>query len=370
MTLEHLALDRATARSFDVNGYLRVKNSNISKANICPYYGYEIPGHKELGLNPDQQYLLYRHPDELKRAVDTFKNIPLLNKHIPFDVQEPPKEAVVGSVGSNVEFNGIYVTADLIVTDALAIAEIQDETREELSPGYRYRPDMTPGEVNGQRYDGVMRDIVGNHLALVEVGRTGSDVVVGDSKPEEIPMTKAEKLMASLKPFLAQDADPEAVRRTLIALDEKEDEQAEDEDDEDGDDSQAQDSDNQEDDQANDSDEDDQAKDEDADDKPAMDAAAIERKVVRRFQAMRQAEADVKPLVGEVGAMDSAESIYHMALDAAGVKGHKNVKDVNALKAMVGMAIQGKQRSAAPMATDSAPRGDLSQLFPSLKGRK
>jgi hypothetical protein len=42
---------------------------------------------------------------------------------------------------------------------------------------------MTPGvSPQGEKYDGVMRDIVGNHVALVKEGRAGADVVVGDSK--------------------------------------------------------------------------------------------------------------------------------------------------------------------------------------------
>jgi len=40
---------------------------------------------------------------------------------------------------------------------------------------------MTPGSYENERYDGVMRDIVGNHVALVKEGRAGPDVVVGDS---------------------------------------------------------------------------------------------------------------------------------------------------------------------------------------------
>jgi hypothetical protein len=40
---------------------------------------------------------------------------------------------------------------------------------------------MTPGTYGGIKYDGVMRDIVGNHVALVEEGRAGADVHVGDA---------------------------------------------------------------------------------------------------------------------------------------------------------------------------------------------
>jgi len=74
---------------------------------------------------------------------------------------------------------------------------------------------MEPGEFDGQAYDGVMTEIQGNHLALVEVGRAGSDVVVSDHNPftfkeSAMKMTKLGKaLFAALcaaSPVLAADS--------------------------------------------------------------------------------------------------------------------------------------------------------------------
>jgi hypothetical protein len=42
---------------------------------------------------------------------------------------------------------------------------------------------MEAGEFEGQPYDGRMTEIRGNHLALVEIGRAGADVVVADHNP-------------------------------------------------------------------------------------------------------------------------------------------------------------------------------------------
>ena len=39
-----LALDAASKRHKDVNGFLHVDASNISKETVNPYYGREIPG--------------------------------------------------------------------------------------------------------------------------------------------------------------------------------------------------------------------------------------------------------------------------------------------------------------------------------------
>jgi uncharacterized protein len=40
---------------------------------------------------------------------------------------------------------------------------------------------MSPGEFEGMKYDGVMRDLACNHVALVAAGRCGPDVTAAES---------------------------------------------------------------------------------------------------------------------------------------------------------------------------------------------
>lgn len=213
-----MAFDRQSARSIDADGRLHVSKTNISKAVVNPYYGREIPGWQQIGLDGDKVYRLHRDPEELAKGAGTFNNLPILNKHIPVTVDAPQKDNVVGSIGSDVVFDAPYLQASLCIWDAAAIAGVESEKQCELSCGYRYDPDMTPGTTSdGEAYDGVMRNIRGNHLALVEVGRAGPDVVVADSspfhKPKETPamkMTKLGKALAlslqGLSPKIAQDS--------------------------------------------------------------------------------------------------------------------------------------------------------------------
>ena len=212
-----LSFDRASVRVSDVDGRLHVTVTNISKTNVCPYRGAEIPEWEALGLAPERIYKLYRDADELAKAAPTFNNIPLLSQHVPVSADDHQPDLVVGSTGTDAEFVAPYLRNSLVIWAAGAIKGVESGRQKELSSAYRYRADMTPGTVNGERYDGVMRDIVGNHVALVEEGRAGADVVVGDSKPkEETPMSKvllsrkAEvargALLVHLKPKLAADA--------------------------------------------------------------------------------------------------------------------------------------------------------------------
>lgn len=214
MPILRLAFDR-TARRIDADGRLHVDRSHISKATVNPYYGKEIPGFEALGLRPDMVYRLFRDPVELERGAPTFARLPILSEHVPVTVDAPRPDLVVGAIGSEITFTPPYLDADLCVWDATAIAGIETDKVRELSCAYRYVPVMEPGEFEGQPYDGRMTEIQGNHLALVEVGRAGSDVVVADRNPftfkeSVMKMTKLGKaLFAALcaaSPALAADS--------------------------------------------------------------------------------------------------------------------------------------------------------------------
>lgn len=398
-----MAFDRQSARSIDADGRLHVSKTNISKANVCPYFGSEIPNWQELGLDGDKVYRLYRDPEELAKGASTFNSLPILNKHIRVTVEKPEKESIVGSIGSDVSFCEPYLQSSLCVWDEVAIAGIESKKQIELSAAYYYRADMTPGNSpDGEEYDGVMRDIKGNHLALVEAGRAGPDVYVADSspftKPKETPamkMTKLGKALAlslqGLSPKIAQDSALPAlvgeankktfkkasVLKSLLAMDseidaEKADEiidavlgieefpeavEPKKEVAEDGDDLMAFLS-------GKLSPEDLEAvkgmmtaKDED----PAMKPEAVEEKVTAAMDSMRaefrqleQAKVDVRSVVGDVIGMDSAEQVYRFALDKMSID-HKDMP-APGLRSMFNAVKDNKARSPQQprIAEDSA----------------
>lgn len=377
---ESLAFDRASVRTIDANGRLQISRTNISKANVNGYYGREIPRSEELGLEPNKLYRLWRHPDELRKAAKTFNNIPVLSKHIPDFPTDPPNEFRVGVTHSNAEFDGTYLTVGMSIWDNSAIAGIESGEQRELSASYKYVADMTPGVTpDGEPYDGVMRDIFGNHEALVPDGRAGPDVLVADSLPPELNHMRKHKvaaIRATLKPLLAQDADLEAeVRKALLALDEaeKEDEKenkpADDEDDDEKDKKKTADDEDDEDDKDKKKTADDE--DDEEDDKvskTAMDSAirlaadSATKKAAENFRKIREAEQVVRPLIGDVVAMDSAEDVYRTALEQSGV----DIAGVHpsAYPAMVKMAISQKENSRPVIAQDSASVSEFEKAFP------
>ncbi|EBO9392543.1 DUF2213 domain-containing protein [Salmonella enterica] len=385
-----LAFDRATVRSFDKDGRLHIELTPISKANVCPYYGREIPNSRSLGLQPDKVYYLLRDPKELAKAASTFNNIPLLNEHIPVTAADPQKMAVVGSTGTDSEFDGTYLKNSLVVWDADSIAGIETDEKKELSSAYRYVADMTPGVHEGQPYDGVMRDIVGNHVALVIEGRAGSDVVVGDSIPTGMKSMSelTKKLMAIITPMLASDEKPEDVEKKVQKVVEDEATQAEKDNESEAErlkreekelkdreerERKYRDRDRKE---AEDGDDDGKEKkkaedeDDEKEDKAAMDSALIrkaEENVMGRIRQANEARECVRPLVGDVSlvAMDSAEDIYRFALDSIGAN-HKGVHP-SALKSMVEFSISQKSDARKPnhgLGMDSAATTSFAKAFP------
>ena len=206
-----MAMDRGTARRFDQDGHLHLDAQPISKAMVSGYYGREIPDYRRLGLEPNRMYRLLRHPDELAKAAATFTGKPLLIVHKPVVATDHARALTIGAVGGPVTWDGDKLRAPLVVWDQDGIDGIEDNTRRQLSAGYRYTPDMTPGTWNGQAYDGVMRDIMGNHVALVPEGRAGPDIVVGDAIPAPLDLFTIHKEPTPMATSAAKQPSPTAL---------------------------------------------------------------------------------------------------------------------------------------------------------------
>lgn len=225
-----IAFDSASKRHKDANGYLHIDDCPLTKAQVAPYFGREIPGWRDLGLDPERQYSVYRPAEELEKSLPLWRGLPVLLQHEADSAEQPQKDLRVGSVGTRPRFDGTYPRNDLEIQDARGIAVIEDNSQRQLSAGYRYTAVLENGEFEGVPYEIVMRDIHPNHIALVRKGRAGPDVMVEDSALKEgaKPITsedrfmkikmvakkvaqRATKLLTGKKLGMAMDTDPEAV---------------------------------------------------------------------------------------------------------------------------------------------------------------
>ena len=174
--------DVSTKRIPDINGWIEIKDNPISKVGIFPYLGLSISDE----LEPNQIYMIYRPAEELSEAecVESFRLLPWINDHETLGSSDqgltpPEKKGVEGVIGENIYFEHPYLKANLKVFSE-NLADLIDSGKRELSIGYQAAYDMTPGFFEGESYDGIQRSIRGNHVALVDQGRSGKDVAVLD----------------------------------------------------------------------------------------------------------------------------------------------------------------------------------------------
>ena len=396
-----VAFDKATVRSFDKDGRMRVSISRISKADVNPYWGREIVGGDELGLDPDRVYNVFRPPEELEKAAATFNTLPILLVHKHVSADDPKNELIIGTTGSNAAFDGQYLTNDLAIWDGEYIEKIKSEEQRELSSSYRYKPVIKSGTYNGAQYDIVMTEIIGNHVALVVEGRAGPEVTVADSQiqpPEKVrtvklnPKQKAalkvrlpklkvamdegldtagveealeealEEVQALGEPAAAVDdgnAEIADLLKQLLAKFEGKPAGAADEDDDEAKKKAAAD-------EAARAEE--AKKAEEAKNASAMDAkiAAATKDVRESIEGRFRAADKVAPITGRIDAMafDSAEAIYAHALSVGGMDPAKH--DKVAYAGIVDVLLDARSKAPVHVAHDAAGDAELLKQFPAL----
>jgi hypothetical protein len=149
-------------------GYVRVRGT-FSRSGCQTY------------TNPDgSKRVEYRPPEEVSRpdSLLSMGGLPVTLEHPPqLLTPDTVRQHTRGHSGTQVEFTDGFVHGTVTLTDREAIEAVKRRDAVELSVGYRCEYDPTPGTApDGTRYDGVQRNISGNHLAVTGKGRAGSEV--------------------------------------------------------------------------------------------------------------------------------------------------------------------------------------------------
>lgn len=215
-------------RSLTPEGFLLCEEVPVARTGEMIYGPGEVP----VEPGPDGLIRISRTPEEVFRdeTLASCVGKPVTLDH-PDDFVGPANFAALGKGsmlnvrrGSGIEDD--LMIADLLVTDAEAIKAIQDDGIEEVSLGYEADYEqVSPGR-------GVQRNIVVNHVALVERGRCGPRCAIGDKEPEEMktkdskPKGKrsfADRLRAA---FMAKDAESaEELAKEAEAMDDESEEE-------------------------------------------------------------------------------------------------------------------------------------------------
>ena len=159
------------------DGYL-VADARIARTGIQSYLGWEVG-------KPDMAEVRVYRPGSEVFSEDTLKSAahrPVTNNHPDEQVNSKNwKEFAVGQTGDEVTGEGIFMRVPLMVSDEKAILDIE-AGKQELSAGYTCDLDFTAGTTpTGEAYDAIQKNIRLNHVAIVQHGRAGKQVRIGDA---------------------------------------------------------------------------------------------------------------------------------------------------------------------------------------------
>jgi hypothetical protein len=180
-----------TSRTVTEEGFL-VAPAVLSKAgNVQRYSAGELGLDKSMGMDSNRTIALYRPHDEVlnPEAIKSFSRKPLMNDHPPIDVtadnwrEMAADGRLVGDCGDCAPgADGNSMTSVVTIKDR-ATVEAAQGGKTALSCGYKFGLDMTAGTAaDGTAYDGVMRNIRGNHIAIVDQARGGPACRIGDNQ--------------------------------------------------------------------------------------------------------------------------------------------------------------------------------------------
>lgn len=176
-------------------------------------------------IKDGKEFIEFRPEDEVfsDSSMSSLRTAAVTNKH-PVKMVDPKnaKELIVGHTDGTIEKvieNGEgYLKTNLVITHQDAIDAII-KGRVELSNGYNTDLEFTPGELDGRRYDAIQRNIVNNHIALVDKARGGRNVRLKlDSLDAFIEEDKLMKIKIGTREFDVQDELGTAIKEAISGL--------------------------------------------------------------------------------------------------------------------------------------------------------
>jgi uncharacterized protein len=174
---DRLTIDRSHRTK---DGYLRV-TAKGARSGVQQYLGHEVDPEGKT-FQADQVVNVYRPADQVfdRGTLASFVGRPVTDDHPSVAVTAANwRDHSRGVVGGAVK-DGEWIRFDLALMDAELISKV-DAGKRELSCGYSCDLAIEDGTApDGTAYQAVQRHIAGNHLAVVDRARAGSDARIAD----------------------------------------------------------------------------------------------------------------------------------------------------------------------------------------------
>lgn len=203
MSLRFYTTERlGKTRELTPEGFLVCHDVPIARTGTMFYAAGEVP----VEPGPDGIIRIERTADEVFRpeTLASFAGKAVVNDHPAEDVSPKNwRSLAVGHVQNVRRGEGVLddlMLGDLLITDEDAIKAILEEDKLEVSCGYEADYEqLEPGR-------GVQRNILGNHVALVDKGRCGPRCSIGD-KETTMPILTKKFRDRIRKAFHSNDSD-------------------------------------------------------------------------------------------------------------------------------------------------------------------
>ena len=201
------------------DGYLYAPGHLARAGNVQAYRA------SELGLDgdPNRVVRLLRPPEEVF-SVDAIKSF----EAAPVTLNHPAEGWVTAKNWRNLTRgeavglgqDGEHLAGELRVRDEEAVRAIENRDKEQLSAGYAFDLDPTAGtSPSGEAYDGIQRNIRGNHFAIVGAARGGNTCRIADEKPnQETHMSTRKIVVDGLPPFEIDELAAGAIENHIKTL--------------------------------------------------------------------------------------------------------------------------------------------------------
>jgi uncharacterized protein len=202
-----------TARTITSDGYL-VAPAVLARAGVFKYRA------AELGLSdrkPDELVTVYRSQKALADAVESFESQTITLDH-KWTSAANWRANAIGDV-REVSMRDDDMIGTLIVRDQKAIRAIEGG-RSQLSNGYRAAVVHNPGKYRGQSYEYEQTNFVGNHIAVVDRARCGTECRIADSEPTETVKPMITRMYDGLSASFENEQSAQVFDRVLRSLDE------------------------------------------------------------------------------------------------------------------------------------------------------
>lgn len=201
-----LRLDTAKPKKWEKlpSGFLRA-DAYLTRVGVFEYETQD--GTKIQELRSEEEVF---HPDSLA----SFSMLPVVVEHPPEKLLTSKNvgKHARGHLGENLTRDGDKLSGRIMVTDGEAVTDVLSGKRAEISLGYTCDLVEGAGQWNGQPYTHKQIKIRGNHVALTEAGRMGSDIRIRLDSADAI----ATSLSAITTPPEGQHRSTEEMEKVLI----------------------------------------------------------------------------------------------------------------------------------------------------------